>query len=162
MIRRGKKEDSLDLAALSIQVWLHTYAKDGLRRGISSYPLDTFTEQYFNEMSQNQDYCLLVCIENNHLIGFIAANLKSYWQDRANGYEIEIFYIQEYFQRRGFGRCLLTALVDRCGTPFWLSTWIYNENAIKFYRRMGFVDGGHKYFYLAGEAHKNLVLIQRH
>ncbi len=30
MIRSAKKDDCLNLAALSIQVWLHTYAPEGI------------------------------------------------------------------------------------------------------------------------------------
>jgi hypothetical protein len=36
MIRNAKKTDSINLAALSIQVWLHTYATEGIRKEISS------------------------------------------------------------------------------------------------------------------------------
>jgi len=37
MIRQAEQRDCLDLAALSLQVWLHTYAMKGLRTQISQY-----------------------------------------------------------------------------------------------------------------------------
>jgi ribosomal protein S18 acetylase RimI-like enzyme len=157
MIRKAKKEDSLNLAALSIQVWLHTYAPDGIRRGISEFALGTFTEQYFKDLLKNPDYRILVFIKENHLIGYAMANLKSLWQDQSNGYEIDKLYVQEHFQGKGIGRCLISEMAALHGGSFWLSTWYHNWNAINFYKHMGFVDIGHRYFELEGELHENRV-----
>ena len=158
MIRKATKEDSLNLAALSIQVWLHTYASDGIRREISSYVMSTYTEQYFNDLLQSRSHSLLVCIKNNHLIGYIAANLKSRWEERACGFEIETLYVHEYFQVQGVGRRLLLEMARLHGGTYWLSTWVHNEKAIKFYKHLGFVDVGRKYFEFEGESHENRVL----
>ena len=42
MIRKALQSDCLDLAALSLQVWLHTYATKGIRSQISQYALSHF------------------------------------------------------------------------------------------------------------------------
>ncbi len=158
MIRKANKEDCLNLTALSIQVWLHSYARSGIRNKISRYALSTFTEQHFNKLLDDSKYRTLVFTEENHLIGYIIVNLKSYYQDKSNGYEIDTLYVQEHFHGKGIGRKLLLEIKKRFGQKFWLSTWIKNENAIGFYKHIGFKDIGQKFFKLEDELHENRVL----
>ncbi len=157
MIRNAIEKDSLNLAALSIQVWLHSYATDGLRQEISRYVLSTFTEQYFKVLLKNPSHRILVFIENDNLVGYAMANLQSTWEDTLNGYEIEKLYVQEHFQGKGIGRALLSEMAIRNGGAFWLSTWVHNKKAIGFYKHLGFVEIGFKNFELEGEYHKNRV-----
>jgi len=158
MIRNAIEIDALNLAALSIQVWLHSYATCGLRHEISKYVMSTFTEQYFTVLLNSPRHRILVFIENNHLIGYILVDLQSVWEDKLHGYEIEKLYVQEHFQGRGIGKALLSEVTIRYGSTFWLSTWIHNEKALGFYYHLGFVDIGCKNFEFEGESHKNRVL----
>ena len=159
MIRDAIEEDSINLAALSLQVWLHSYATDGLRQEISRYVLSTFTEQYFKVLLNNPSYRILVFVENNNLVGYVMANLQSVWEDTLNGYEIEKLYVQEHFQGKGIGRALLSEMAIRNGGAFWLSTWVHNKKAIGFYKHLGFVDRGFKDFEFEDESHKNQVVV---
>ncbi len=158
MIREAKETDCLNLAALSIQVWLHTYATDGMRTEISKYVLSTFTEQYFINLLKEPYYRVLVFIEKNHLLGFIVVNLDSFFEHEANGYEVDILYVQEHFHGKGIGQRLLKKIEVRFGANFWLSTWIHNEKAIGFYKSLGFKDIGQIHFKLGNELHENRVL----
>jgi hypothetical protein len=45
--------DVQNLAALTIQVWLHTYAKDGVHHDISAYVLIEFTPKKFAALNNN-------------------------------------------------------------------------------------------------------------
>jgi ribosomal protein S18 acetylase RimI-like enzyme len=158
MIREANKEDAINLAALSIQVWLHTYASDGIRTEISNFAIGTFTEKYFKSLMENPQYRILIFIKDSHLLGYIMINLESFWQDGSTGYEIDKLYIQEHFQRKGIGRLLIAEIAAKYGGAFWLSTWIHNENAINFYKHLGFIDIGARFFKLNNESHENRVL----
>lgn len=159
MIREANKTDSINLVALSMQVWLHTYALEGIRKEISSFVLKTFTENYFNQIINDPKYRILVFIKDHHLVGYIMVNLESLWQDSSNGYEINKLYVQEHHQGTGIGRQLLSESAVKFGGTFWLSTWVHNEKAINFYKHIGFKDIGHTYFELnKDERHKNRIL----
>jgi ribosomal protein S18 acetylase RimI-like enzyme len=158
MIRSATENDSLNLAALSIQVWLDSYATNGIRKEISKYVLSTFTKQYFIEILNCPKYRILVFIENDHLVGYILANLQSIYRDDLDGYEIEKLYVQQHFQGKGIGRALLSEMSKRHGGTYWLSTWKHNQKAIGFYKHLGFLDIGSKIFELDGEFHENRVL----
>lgn len=157
MIRKAIKSDCLDLAALSLQVWLQTYATEGMRAQISHYALSTFTESHFQELLNNSLCELWVYIINEHLVGFISVDLKSTFNGEAYGYEVTTLYVSEHFQGQGIGKKLLSEIETQLGAPYWLSTWVNNHQAINFYRNLGFEIVGELNFNLDGELHRNYV-----
>ncbi|NQU66664.1 MAG: GNAT family N-acetyltransferase [Candidatus Marinimicrobia bacterium] len=161
MIRTAKQEDSTNLAALSIQVWLHTYAIDGIRIEISEFVMSNFTMKHFENLVSSPMRRTLVYILEDHLVGYIMINLESYWQDKSNGFEIEKFYIQEHFQGKGIGRKLLSEVSNLFGCSYWLSVWVHNVKAIEFYKHFGFRDSGRVEFVLGNESHENRVLVYK-
>ena len=77
MIREAKESDCVNLAALSLEVWLTTYSIDGIRIENSKYALSTFTEDYFKALLNDPKYPLLVSIDGVYLRGFALINLES-------------------------------------------------------------------------------------
>ena len=158
MIRAASRQDCLNLAALSIQVWLDTYAREGVRAVIADYVMSNFTRQQFEQLLQHPGYRTLVCVDDDHLLGYVVVNLESTFERSAHGFEIDTLYVQPQQQGRGVGRQLLAEVVRLYGERFWLSTWIHNEAAIGFYNRLGFAEIGRLDFHLGDERHENLVL----
>ncbi len=158
MIREAHADDSINLAALSIEVWLHTYARQRVRKEIARYVLQNFTEHFFVSTLEHANYRILVFIKEDHLVGYSMVNLRSMWLNQSNGYEIDKLYVQEHFQGMAIGRQLLAETLARYGGSCWLSTWVHNEKALNFYKHMGFVDIGQRLFTLGKESHLNRVL----
>ena len=158
IIRKIKESDFHNLAALSIQVWLHTYATDGIQDTISKFVLNQFTPEYFKNIFKSKHQNLLVAIIDNHLVGFITIDLDSHCTiDDYQGYEVVTLYVQEHFQGKGIGTQLLNAVMDKHGLKLWLHTWIHNEKGIVFYKNFGFKEIGTIPYYIEGEKHDNLV-----
>jgi ribosomal protein S18 acetylase RimI-like enzyme len=158
MIRKAIQSGGINLAVLSLQVWLHTYATQGVKKKISHYALSTFTEQYFNNILNDSTCGIWVYIEDEHLIGFIVVDLASTFDNAMNGYEVKTLYVSAHFHRQGIGRKLLDNIKVQHGSPFWLSTWAKNEGALRFYRNLDFTIIGELSFDLDGERHENHVL----
>lgn len=158
MIRFAEKKDCINLTALSIQVWLNTYAKDGIRQKISSYVLSAFTKDHFERLLKSENTPILVYESEGHLVGYAMARLDSHFETPENGYEVDTLYVHDRFQGCGIGRTLLMELGSRFGEAFWLSTWHRNIPALNFYRSFGFKEVGTLDFMLGDEAHKNIVL----
>ena len=158
MFVEAKHNDITNLRVLCIQVWLHTYAKDGIRDEISQFVLNTFTNKYFESMLDKTKYRLFVYKKQNHIVGCIIINLKSTFENKINGYEIDTLYVQEHFQGQGIGKKMLLEVASLFGDTFWLSTWVHNINAIEFYKYLGFEDIGQINFELGEELHENRVL----
>ncbi|MEH6532839.1 MAG: N-acetyltransferase [Photobacterium frigidiphilum] len=157
MIRKAMLSDCLDLAALSLQVWLHTYATQGVRAQISRFALSTFTEHHFQQLLANSTNEVWLYENDEHLVGYVVVDLLSHFNDATHGYEVTTLYISEHFQGQGIGRQLLEHITAQHGLPFWLSTWVNNQKAIEFYRYLGYQIIGELNFDLDGELHKNHV-----
>lgn len=159
MIRKALASDCLNLAALSIQVWLHTYAVNGVRSQLSHYALSTFNEAYFADLLTRESVDIQVFEDGSHLIGFIVVDLESTFESRSDsGFEIVTLYVSQHFHGQGVGRKLIQAIEHLYGAPFWLSVWVNNLDAIGFYNRLGFETIGELSFALQGEQHRNHIL----
>lgn len=157
MIRKANKSDCINLAALSLEVWLQTYSVDGIRTENSKFALSAFTETYFKKILFESKYRLLVCTEGVYLRGYVLVNLNSHFESEENGFEIEKLYVQGPFQGRGIGKKLLSAIKTRYGNKFWLYTWVRNKS-MKFYKKNGFQDIGQYKFKLGNDTIENRVL----
>lgn len=157
VIREAQKEDCINLAALSLQVWLETYSIDGIRRENSQYVLSVFTEEKFRQFLDDEKHRLIVFLDGIYLRGYCLLNLESRFGSERNGFEIEKLYVHRPFQGRGIGTNLLDEVKIKYGNQFWLCTWVRNKS-ILFYKKYGFEDIGHHDFQLGNDTIKNRVL----
>lgn len=157
MIREATLEDCLDIAVLSLQVWLHTYATKGVREKISRFAINSFTEEHFRNLLNQPENKVLVYVKDDHMVGFVAIDLASTFRGESAGYEVKTLYVSEHFQGLGIGKQLLSQVKTLYGSPFWLSTWDNNLNAIEFYQKLGFKIIGELNFDLDGELYRNHV-----
>jgi diamine N-acetyltransferase len=78
--------------------------------------------------------------------------------------EIERIYIRSNFQKHGLGKYLFNAAVEmameQSKKKIWLGVWEKNENAIAFYKRMGFVQTGEHSFYMGDEEQTDLIMVK--
>ncbi|MEC8327683.1 MAG: GNAT family N-acetyltransferase [Pseudomonadota bacterium] len=156
MIRHACKDDCLQLAALSIKVWLDTYAAEGIKREYAQYALATFTESYFSSLLDSPDYNLLVIEKDQVIQGYALLNMTSNFQSANNGFELEKLYIDTRFKGQGLGKQLLTAVEHEFGNVYWLYTWVENESN-GFYQHLGFRKIGKLIFEFAGTQIENNV-----
>jgi ribosomal protein S18 acetylase RimI-like enzyme len=163
MIRVATTTDAGNIAALSIQVWLHTYAKSGLRSALSDYVLAEYTPERMAARLKNRDQVFIVYEQDAHLVGYLRLLLDSPCPtDPGTPVEIATLYVQEHFIGRGIGSELLHHTLDFCAkrgvSRIWLSVNHENARAIRFYEKHQFRRNGSIYFHLENEQHENFVL----
>ncbi len=166
--RTAKSFDAAKLAALSIEVWLHTYAKAGISTVFAEYVLQRFTPQYFEQMIADNAKQIIVAEQDGHLLGYIAidyhAALPKSLHALTTAAEISTLYVRARHAGCGIGSALMqqarTAVTTRNVRHIWLSVLHDNYPALNFYRQQGFQRQGSIWFELPGERHENYVLIQ--
>ncbi|WP_440056978.1 GNAT family N-acetyltransferase (plasmid) [Pseudoalteromonas sp. T1lg65] len=136
-LREASLKDCELIAALSIQVWLETYAKDGIKPEIAQYVLTEFTPEHFAHCIRNSNKRILVCTSGNYLCGYVMVNLASDCELGDFGFEVEKCYVHQAFKGRGIGQQLMEAVKAQFGECFWLYTWIENQ-ANGFYQHLGY------------------------
>ena len=159
IIRPIEAGDAENLSALAIYVWLHTYANSGIRNKLSEFVLKEFTPQKFAVLNTAVNEVAYVAVDDGHVVGFITIDLASRHNGtEIYGFEIRTLYVHPFFQKNGIGKALVKHIQKECGATYWLTTWVHNASAIRFYMHMGFEKVGTTEFNLSGELHENLVL----
>ncbi|HEX7866703.1 MAG TPA: GNAT family N-acetyltransferase [Variovorax sp.] len=164
IIRPAIAADASALAALSIQVWLATYATEGVSDLLARHVLDQFTPARFVAWMEDADTALLVAEAHGHLVGYARLRFNTPQPlSRTTGTELCTLYVQEPFTRSGVGSALLgkagDAVRERAGDDaMWLTVNVLNQRACNFYEKHGFVRKGTTWFVLGEGRHENHVL----
>lgn len=166
LFRHGERRDAENLSALAIQVWLHTYATEGISPLISRYVLSEFTPEKFEALLSNDSSTVLVAESNENLVGYATVSVgKSCPVPTSAEVELATLYVQAPFIGKGIGSALLSqaerSARQRAGISLWLTVNSRNSRAIEFYAKHGYTKIGITHFELGSEKHENLVLVGR-
>jgi ribosomal protein S18 acetylase RimI-like enzyme len=166
-LRRALPSDALCLRVLSLQVFLDTYATEGIRPTLAREVLETFSERATQAALADPASRITVAERDGHLVGFAHLRLPAANVLAPAGVQAELhrLYLQASFAGRGLGRALL-ADAERCAreadaTVLWLKVWVHNARARAFYARYGFSDCGSTWYEFEDERHENRVLAKR-
>jgi ribosomal protein S18 acetylase RimI-like enzyme len=163
-IRRGQSQDASLLAVLAAQVWLHTYATEGITGDIANYALSEFTPSRFLSLMNEPACRLFVAEDGQSLVGLAVVKFGvSCPASNSSTTELHTLYVQEHFVGRGVGKSLLQAIEaearEQSNAPLWLMVNAKNSRAIAFYRHQGYSKIGTAYFVLGEGRYENHVLI---
>ena len=98
-LRPAVLEDALCLSVLAIQVFLDTYATEGIRPAIAREVMASCSERSFREAIGNEETKLLVAERLGHLIGFAQLTMDATHELAPKGNQAELLrlYVQEAF-----------------------------------------------------------------
>lgn len=161
IIRAAIAEDALCIGVLGMQVFLDTYATEGIRSSIAHEALQAFAPHTIAQLIAQPGIALLVAETNGHLVGFaqIKLNASHSMIDTADAAELQRLYIQERFTGQGLGYQLLHAAEQSAARDgaalLWATVWVGNERALGFYPRRGYEVLGSPTYTFQGETHGN-------
>jgi ribosomal protein S18 acetylase RimI-like enzyme len=163
LLRPAVAEDALCLSVLAMQVFLDTYATQGIRPSIAREVLAGYSAPVFSRAIANEQTRFVVAEVAGHLVGFAQVTVGGSQALAPVGAQSELLrlYVQEPFTGRRVGTQLLAAaerLAGEAGSEvLWLTPWVHNYRALGFYASRGFKDYGLTYFRFEGESHENRV-----
>ncbi len=155
--------DALSISVLAMQVFLDTYATDGMRADLAREALGIYDTNVLSKTIASVPTSFIVADRNTHLVGFteLAHTADAPLSILANGLECKKLYVQRHFKRMGIGQELLhnaeqiaTASSASC---VWLTAYIANATAIRFYEAMGYKDIGRTDYCFEGVAYENII-----
>jgi diamine N-acetyltransferase len=165
--RAARPADALCLGVLSTQVFLDTYAPNGIRAAIANEVLQLHSVAAYEALLADPDVTILVAECAGHLIAF--AQVRQGATDpqvpAAAASELRRLYVQEHFTGRGVGRDLLRqsekAAAARGAEMLWLTAWEGNARALSFYPRCGYDDLGGTVYSIDGVDYPNRLFGKR-
>lgn len=155
--------DARSLAALSIEVWLDTYAAEGVSDSFAGHVLETYTPASFEDDLKDRHRHLLVARNSVGLMGYALLDLRAQPVSNSSGTaEINTLYVRRHHQRLGLGKKLFDRAVQLAadaGQPkLFLTVYEKNAPAIAFYEAQGMRCEGTWSFRFEGGSVPNLIL----
>lgn len=162
--RNATLSDASSLAAISAEVWLGTYIRNGVNRFFADYALEQFTTAKFETILRDAAERVIVSENRDGIDGFIRVTTGSAEPvGGASTTEITTLYIQPRHQGRGLGQGLLDKALAECRARGVASVWLAvnseNDAAIRFYRAFGFQPIGQTHFQIEDQSYLNEALL---
>ena len=166
-IRPARADDALCLGVLSTQVFLDTYARLGLRDALAREALANHSVARYEALLADPGMTILVAECAGHMVAFSLVDNQARHDGLPDAAvaKLEHLYVQEPFTGRGVGRDLLRhaekAAAARGAEMLWLTTWVGNQRALRFYPRCGYDDLGEVMYTFEGESYPNRLFGKR-
>jgi diamine N-acetyltransferase len=159
-------EDLQILRAISKETFNDTFKDQNSPEQMEAYLEKAFnSEQLEKELLNPSSHFYFVYV-NNEVAGYLKVNTNDAQTETMDdeSLEIERIYIRKDLQRHGLGKYLLNkameVALEHHKQKVWLGVWEKNENAIEFYKKMGFVQTGAHSFYMGEEEQTDFIMIK--
>lgn len=163
-LHEGVVADADAVSALAIQVFLDTYATDGVRPDLAREAFAEYSAERFGARLAEPGRDFVLARRGEGLVAFaevLVGPVAVPGRDE-EGAELVRLYVQPRFQREGLGARLLAEVERRVaargGGLLWLTAWERNERALAFYRAHGYRDVGPATYEFEGRVYRNVVL----
>lgn len=166
-LRPGAAQDALRLGVLATQVFLDTYATEGIREAIACEVLEHCSTTAMAARLADADRHFIVAESDGHLLGFVELQFGAAPAALAPAPAAEVvrLYVLERFAGRGLGTRLLAqaeVLAAAGGAArVWLTAWVGNARALAFYPRRGYRDEGSTFYEFGGERFENRLFARK-
>jgi GNAT superfamily N-acetyltransferase len=163
VFRAAEPGDALCVGVLAMQVFLDTYAIDGLRPDLAREALANYCPTVFEARIRDSSNHFLLAERASHLVAFSEYNLSSKppLPSLSGGAELIRLYVQHHSQRIGVAAALLAraeAHARESGAlSLWLTAWVNNANARAFYFAQGYKDVGSTNYAFEGRTYENRI-----
>jgi GNAT superfamily N-acetyltransferase len=166
--RPAASPDALCLSVLAAQVFLDTYAIEGVRPAIAREVRQYLSEEACAAFLADPRRRTLIAEIAGHLVGFAQLThdqSHAFLPPDTRAAELNRLYVQRPFLGKGIGKELLArseALSAREGAEIlWLTAWTGNTHALRFYEARGYQDVGGSVYTFEGDTYETRVFLKR-
>jgi diamine N-acetyltransferase len=166
--RTAVEPDALSLSVLATQVFLDTYATQGVRPAVAREARQLLSEEAFAALLADPRRGLLIAELADHLLGFAQlthGQTHALLPSEARATELNRLYVQRPFLGKGIGKELLAraeALATGEGAEIlWLTAWTGNTHALRFYEAQGYQDVGGSVYTFEEDSYETRVFLKR-
>ena len=100
--------------------------------------------KFFKKALTNKNGCFFIAYDGKKMVGYANGGAKEYSYRNKRYFEIENIGVIPNYKRKGIGKRLLQKILDwtksRNFERIHLNCYIKNQEALKFYRKLGFKE----------------------
>ncbi|MBY0099729.1 GNAT family N-acetyltransferase [Mesobacillus maritimus] len=163
-IKKCTHKDVQILQKISYDTFNETFKHKNSPENMNTYLEKAFNiDQLENELANGSSQFFFIYFHKD-VAGYLKVNTEDAQTESMGkeSLEIERIYIKSHFQKLGLGKYLLNKAQDIARahgkTNIWLGVWEKNENAIAFYKKLGFVQTGAHSFYMGDEEQTDFIM----
>ncbi len=163
-LRVADANDALCIGVVGTQVFLDTYAPDGIRSTVAREVIDHFSTTAIAALLHDPATTFVVAESSGHLLGFVqwTRGATQALVPADSAVELDRLYVLPRFHGQGIGTLLLrhaeTRAAAQRASTLWLTAWVGNHSALAFYARRGYQDLGATMYRFQDEQFENRVL----
>ncbi|MCM3728369.1 GNAT family N-acetyltransferase [Neobacillus cucumis] len=163
-IKQCNHGDLRKLQEICYETFNETFKDQNSPENMNAYLESAFNLKQLEKELSNISSQFFYVYFNNEVAGYLKVNLNDAQSEEMGdeSLEIERIYIRNKFQKHGLGKYLLNKAMEiamECNKKkVWLGVWEKNENAIGFYKKMGFVQTGAHSFYMGDEEQIDFIM----
>ncbi|RAS89372.1 GNAT family N-acetyltransferase [Priestia endophytica] len=165
-LKKCTLEDLRKLQEISYETFNETFKHQNSPENMEAYLEKAFNlEQVEKELSNTSSHFFFVYVDNE-IVGYLKVNTDDAQSEEMGdeSLEIERIYIKNNFQKHGIGKYLFNKAIEMAmehnKKKIWLGVWEKNENALAFYKKMGFVQTGVHSFYMGDEKQVDFIMVK--
>lgn len=165
-IKKCTIEDLILLQKISVETFVETFKEDNSPENMNAYLERSFNLKQLEKELSNHSSQFYFIYSGEEIAGYLKVNTNEA-QSESMGYdalEIERIYIKSNFHKKGLGKLLfnkaLEIAIEKRKQKIWLGVWEKNENALAFYKKMGFVKTGSHSFYMGDEEQTDYIMVK--
>ncbi|MFK2827062.1 GNAT family N-acetyltransferase [Bacillus sp. B190/17] len=163
-IKQCTLEDVRTLQEMSYETFNETFKDQNSLENMNTYLERAFNVKQLEKELSNVSSQFFFGYFNNEAAGYLKINTNNAQSEEMGdeSLEIERIYIKKKFQKHGIGKYLLNKALEIAiegnKKKIWLGVWEKNENAIAFYKKMGFIQTGAHSFYMGNEEQMDFIM----
>ncbi|MGR6765311.1 GNAT family N-acetyltransferase [Paenibacillus sp. T2-29] len=163
-IIKCSRADLQTLQEISIETFNDTFKEQNSPENMQAYLERAFNSKQLEKELSNVSSEFFFVYFNEELAGFLKVNINDAQSEKMGdeSLEVERIYIKNKLQKYGLGKYLLNKAMEIAlghnKKKVWLGVWEKNENAIAFYKKMGFVQTGAHSFYMGAEEQIDFIM----
>lgn len=163
-IKKCTIEDVYILQDISVETFTETFNHQNSPESMKAYLDRAFNlEQLHKELSNDYSGFFFIYWDTE-VAGYLKLNVNTAQTEKMGNetLEIERIYIRNKFQKQGLGKYLINTAIEiameQNKRKVWLGVWEKNENAIAFYKKIGFEHTGAHSFYMGDEEQIDFIM----
>ncbi|PLS04822.1 GNAT family N-acetyltransferase [Neobacillus cucumis] len=163
-IKQCNLGDLSKLQEISYETFKETFKDQNSPENMNAYLERAFNLKQLEKELSNISTQFFFVYFHNEVAGYLKVNTNDAQSEEMGNesLEIERIYIKNQFQKHGLGKYLfnkaMEIAMERNKKKIWLGVWEKNENAIAFYKKMGFVQTGAHSFYMGDEEQTDFIM----
>lgn len=152
------------LQEISYETFNETFKDQNSPENMSAYLEKAFNLQQLEKELSNHSSQFFFIYFHHEIAGYLKINTNEAQSEEMGNeaLQVERIFIKSPFQKHGLGKYLLNQAIEMAmkgnKKKIWLGVWEKNENAIAFYKKMGFIQTGAHSFYMGDEEQIDFIM----